>query len=421
MIYFFLKLLKNHDFYTLKQCFKKMYREAREQSLKVKFYSLLSAVALTHADHKFLHQLSHRLITKKQTLGFYILAQSHFLLGDYSAGLEFIDKYLKKNPHHPDASYLKSNILKELGEIELAWQVLEDISKKSGRLKTWMIMANLVNTVDDYNRLIRNHAFAQSVQKAPTFNINVNESLALGALRCKNYIAAYEIWEKTLSCKQLSQHVRKNRKKPSSFSTKNAEIALKDFNFLLKTKNIDMFLVSGTLLGCIREGKLLGHDKDVDVGVWDNTPNEELLDLIKTSGCFYLQASRAKEIVRIKHVNGIAIDVFYHYKDSNSLWHGGVKVKWHNSPFNLIKHHFLGYEYLIPENYDQYLTENYGDWRQPKYDFDSAFDTPNAEVINKHEMCIHAYKMLVKKPNLYNIDRYKNYLSNNKPLSFSSH
>lgn len=161
---------------------------------------------------------------------------------------------------------------------------------------------------------------------------------------------------------------------------------------MLDQKQIPFFLISGTLLGCIREGKLLGHDKDIDVGVWDEYSYEELANYLATSGYFYVVPTRTKHLVMLRHVNGIAIDVFIHYREPNDYWHAGVKIKWHNSPFNLVYKDFLGQQYLIPENYDLYLTENYGDWRTPKTKFDSAFDAPNMEVINEAEMQIYVIK-----------------------------
>ena len=85
---------------------------------------------------------------------------------------------------------------------------------------------------------------------------------------------------------------------------------------------------------------------------------------------------------------------------SNDYWHAGGKSKWHNTPFDLIAHQFLGASYLIPKTYDRYLTENYGDWYTPKINFDSALDTPNMEVIDNKAMLIYLYKKLSHKNTL---------------------
>lgn len=408
------RLLKNKDFLTINLSLKKAYRETKQHNFISKCYCFLAALALAQANHQYIQKLSTKLIKASNAVGYYIIAQSQFLLGHYPSSLDSVNQYLQFYPYHADANYLKVSILQELNQNALAWQVLEALIPQSTRLKTWLIMANLVNSNQDYQRLLKNHAKAQAMQKAPLQSDAVNEYLALGALRSKNYHDAHQRWHSMLSkASQIAPQQSQNKKNIKKFNTNHAQIALGDLNNALKTKGIEMFLVSGTLLGCVRENKLLGHDKDIDVGVWSETPHDDLLGAIKTCGCFFVQASRSKNIIRIRHVNGIAIDVFYHYKEANTYWHGGVKIKWHNTPFNLINHRFLGQEYLIPDNHEQYLTENYGNWRIPQKDFDSAFDTPNAEIINHHEMAIHAYKMLVKKQSAPTALRYKNYLQAN--------
>ena len=71
-----------------------------------------------------------------------------------------------------------------------------------------------------------------------------------------------------------------------------------------------------------------------------------------------------------------------------------------NTPFTLAPHKFLDDQYLIPENYSLYLTENYGSWEIPNKEFDSALDTPNMEVTNIDKMLIYLYKRLSKKPDI---------------------
>ena len=73
----------------------------------------------------------------------------------------------------------------------------------------------------------------------------------------------------------------------------------------------------------------------------------------------------------------------------------------------------MGDKYLIPENYDLNLTENYGDdWRIPKIDFDSALDTPNMEVVDDMAMQIYLYKKVIqaKLSNIKLNERYINLL-----------
>src|SRR5690606_37477131 len=55
-----------------------------------------------------------------------------------------------------------------------------------------------------------------------------------------------------------------------------ARQALLDLRSDLSRADVKFFLVSGTLLGCVREGNILGHDKDIDVGVMEDVDFEKV-------------------------------------------------------------------------------------------------------------------------------------------------
>lgn len=362
------------------------------------WWNMQSARALSQGDHERAQVAARKLARfSTRSLGAFYLANSLFLLGRFAECRAELTAFLKSNPYHPDAVYLHAQALVMLGDREAAWRGLEELATVSRRLKTWLIMANLVQGQTDFQRFQSSLLQARAAGLAPAFHKDVSEYHALGALRCRSYGAARQIWRDALFHAMGERHF--SVMKPAGkggFSSKAAARSLADLAGVLGQAGIEMFLVSGTLLGCIREGKLLGHDKDVDVGIWEGVSRSDLLKALHSSGLFYVQASRSPEIVRVKHVNGIATDIFYHYCEANDYWHGGAKIKWHNSPFTLVECEFLGGRYLVPEDHDRYLTENYGDWRTPKIDFDSAYDTPNAEVINKDELAIHDFKMLLQ-------------------------
>ncbi|MDB5963131.1 MAG: hypothetical protein JWP59_4425, partial [Massilia sp.] len=269
----------------------------------------------------------------------------------------------------------------------------------------------LVQTSADFARLMDNHQRAQLAGKAPLWHADTNEYLAVGALRCGDHARARSLMrESFLKITRGGARRHKAIGKRAVLTVSNAARALDDLNRVLSDAGIAMFLVSGTLLGCMREGRLLGHDKDVDVGIWEDVPRPALLAALQGCGLFRLQASRSAELVRVRHVNGTAIDVFYHYRQADSYWHGGVKIRWHNRPFTLTSRRFLGRDFLVPEDYDTYLTENYGDWRIEVKQFDSAFDTPNAEIVNHDEMAIYTYRLLIENRYADRTPRYLAYL-----------
>jgi hypothetical protein len=386
------------DPYIIKNVIVRALRIGRGLSLWSKVYLLCAEAELACGNHSRLVIVANHLVkNKKNPYGHFYLGLSCFLLGDYVACREELHNFISHQIDCPDAVYLLAEVEMLVGDYEASWQHLEGVSRSSKRLKTWMYMALLVRNDNDFQRLLSCHQQAQNRGLAPLDNVSVNGYLIDGALRCHNYDYARREWQRMLlqrAAKSSSKTVKGGK---PNFSPARARTALLDLARVLAENEIPMFLVSGTLLGCIRDGDLLAHDKDIDVGIWEDIPRDQLMKALRSCGLFYVLYSRAHEIVRIKHVNGIAIDVFYHYRGVDGVRHGGVKVSWHNTPFSLTERNFLGEKFLIPEDYDRYLTENYGDWKTPKIDFDSSYDTPNLKVISQDELAIYTYNRLYAK------------------------
>lgn len=376
-------------FYSIQtQSLKRVLREANyKYSLLAYWYGYRILKALTEAQHKKVRNLAEKMTQKGISVGYYYLAQSYFLCGEYQLAEQAVRK-VSNFTKIPEAIFLYSDILVRQHRKKEAWDVLVQCALENSRKKVWVYLSNLVEKAQDFANLEEHIQYVRNttdfLKNDPLFHPRINAALRAGLND-----------EALVLAKQQSQISKVGKKASSNFSDTLAAKALADLKKALDLHHISFFLISGTLLGCIREGKLLGHDKDIDVGVWDEHSYDELVHYLSTSGYFYIVPTRTKHLITLRHVNGIVIDVFIHYREPNDYWHAGVKIKWHNSPFNLIKTEFLGESYLIPENYDLYLTENYGDWRTPKTKFDSAVDTPNMEIINQVEMKIYQLKHLL--------------------------
>ena len=371
-------------------------RENTSLSTNRDLWKMQAKLLLAQADHEGLLETTKDMIERlDMPVGHYYAAQSYFARGLYEKTMHHIQACLLASPHNADCVYLLCDLAQRTGQPEMARQALERLVLVSRRVKSWLTLANLVETDNDYLRMQDAWVKWTKVLLKGGYNKDTHEYLALGAMRIGNYDLAKEIWRGSLkkAAKRADGFQSLNVRKPS-YSSSRAEDTLSDLNTTLRAASIEMFLVSGTLLGCVRENKLLGHDKDIDVGIWSDVSAEDFFNVIYGSGQFMILASRSEHIIRLKHLNGIAVDIFFHYRDPKDYWHAGVKMKWHNTPFKLVEREFLGQTHLIPEDYDTYLTENYGDWKTPKIAFDSAFDTPNGEVLHEDEMIIHAMKGL---------------------------
>jgi hypothetical protein len=160
-------------------------------------------------------------------------------------------------------------------------------------------------------------------------------------------------------------------------------LALRDICTTLDTAGVPYFFVAGTALGLVREGRPLGTDNDIDVGVYDaDWDRAALIDLFTRHPRFDLDLHPQTQRVGLRHRGGAPVDIFRFYPQDGQIWHDGVFVRWGNSPFEVVRRRIGGLEVPLPADSDRYLTENYGDgWRTPWPGFDAfTDDAPNVEV-----------------------------------------
>lgn len=358
--------------------------------------ALKAEILWSHGDHEGVRQVATELAEKHRgTLGHFYLAQSAAVTGDLAAACDQLHRLLAIKPDHTDGIYLLARCNADLGRPEEAWKDLEALALRRKRVKTWQQLANLVETPAELRRVLDTHRKAVAKGLIPEFHREISNHLSVAAMRGGDHELAKSLWRDILA-KALDRPAmfKARRPKVDVYSRGRAEKALSDLRAALGAASIEMFLISGTLLGCVREGRLLSHDKDIDVGIWDHVDPAALSAAIRASGRFQFIVSRSRHIVRVRHLNGIPLDLFIHYREPDDYWHASSKLVWHNSPFTLVPADFLGESYLVPADHDTYLRENYGDWRTPKTDFDSAFDTPNGEVTRKDELIVHTIRML---------------------------
>lgn len=174
-------------------------------------------------------------------------------------------------------------------------------------------------------------------------------------------------------------------KKPS-FDVQAANESLKTVNRLLRARGLQPFLMSGVLLGYLREGQILPHDKDLDLGLIGWQSQFEVAQALLASGQYQVSWRRLRgaqtflfDVVDLKY--GVAIDFFFYHPQGDHFLHGidykyGFTQNLRFSPFALKEVDFLGERFWIPDNADQNLTENYGDWRTPQSSYVVTVESP---------------------------------------------
>jgi fukutin len=197
-------------------------------------------------------------------------------------------------------------------------------------------------------------------------------------------IGTYIFYIKNKLCNNIE-----NFKISSNFIKRKQEIyniILKKTSNVMNRLNIPFFLSSGTLLGYYREGKILDHDYDLDVGIFNEDFNTEIINEMKKEGFVNYRnlgnLEKGYEMsFRLKNSpigRWAKIDIFVHNKEIINgkkyiYWASYKKpsyserIKYRVSDFYIKPILFNQILLNIPINTEKYLEEHYGlDWKIPK-------------------------------------------------------
>ncbi len=100
---------------------------------------------------------------------------------------------------------------------------------------------------------------------------------------------------------------------------------LKDASKLLKDNGVNFWICHGTLLGIVRENRILPWDGDIDLGVWDHETNkEQVTNIFESEG--YLQELFFADVDSLHfYREGKNLDInFFKRSESIASWQGAV-------------------------------------------------------------------------------------------------
>lgn len=162
----------------------------------------------------------------------------------------------------------------------------------------------------------------------------------------------------------------------------NGRAAIRQFVAAMDEHDQQYWLEFGTLLGAIRENRIMSHDMDLDVGVMRKDRNPNLEEILKKHQFKLVKKSRllTGELIEESYKYRTAkIDIFYAYEKEEKIImydyctfndlspnecmkrYGGLEVSENVlDSFDLIKHSFYDFEVFVPDNYCRHLEELYG-------------------------------------------------------------
>ncbi len=195
-----------------------------------------------------------------------------------------------------------------------------------------------------------------------------------------------------------SQKKSRDKPKKKSFNAEQAAQALVDLQQALEPIGQKAFLVSGTLLGYAREGRILAHDKDIDVGIIGWTGQYDVIAALLNSKRFVVDMRRLRghktHYLLVNHIkSGVAVDIFIYHPENGKFVTGveadfGYLQRFAFTPFVLKSVSFLGIDFYVPDNVDLNLEENFGNWRQPDPGYISHLQSPSTVDVGGKEFQI---------------------------------
>lgn len=155
--------------------------------------------------------------------------------------------------------------------------------------------------------------------------------------------------------------------------TENLKI-LKEF---LESRNISYFIDCGTLLGAVRDNNIIKGDTDADIQITQgglDKLREDIKELEDVGFIAWRNEDNGYMGLSLMR-NGEYVDFYRTFVNSGAI---------QKFPFNLVSYPFLGTQFPVPKNYEEYLTELYGNWKVPSSHYEPHWENGMPNYMKKY-------------------------------------
>lgn len=249
------------------------------------------------------------------------------------------------------------NFLQKQTEYEILYIVDNDVSKQGKTLNGYEIKSPITLKDNPCNIMITS-MYVTDIKHQLVEELKINESRIIyptkQILKSESY--AFE------------------DKDTNEYATKLLIELIKHLN----EANVDYFIDYGTLLGIVRDGKLIEWDEDIDFKVRD-TSEKNFLELLNIFICEYPsitlksdQSSAIRLSIECSNINPFTID-FEILKEKDEGYVTDEYIFPHEFFIASSFYRWRDIEVKVPKLYEKYLVYIYGDdWRVPKKSFSFA-------------------------------------------------
>lgn len=349
----------------------------------------------------------HRLVVSNPVAANYLgLAQTYTKLNHTIHAIEALNDGIARNPQSIELQLMLAQTYLGMHNANAAKNIVEPLyPNHQDNLTLVALYMNVLIALGDYQK---------GLELVPFLNENASNHAGIlnniGLIYIEmgdmhNAITHFRKGFRTIIANPLSKAAPKAQEFMDQGSAKAGLLAIKK---TLDEIGVPFLLAGGTILGIYRDGDILPHDKDVDLGIPWGVPRAELIHTLRHYNfvCNYTEedivGEKGQWNISVVHVpTGTTIDFFFCKVEGNRLIIGldknGKVLQNHFTNTGRCQIEYAGETFWTFGHLDKHFEEFYGkDWRVPQANYNtlimsgSVYDPDGVGIALCYNHCLGA-------------------------------